>query len=123
MKNYSGKKIVVMGVARQGQALARFFAKRGAQVVLTDTREAEQLSEELMVLQNLPVSLNPGGHNPQVRDGDDLLCVWRGVPLTIPFIQEALIRHIPLDTDSQLFLEECPCMVAGITGSAGTSTT
>jgi NAD(P)-dependent dehydrogenase (short-subunit alcohol dehydrogenase family) len=57
MKNYTGKKIVIMGAARQGQALARFFTKRGAQVVLTDTREKEQLSEELAVLENLPVSL------------------------------------------------------------------
>ena len=123
MKNYSGKKIVVIGVARQGQALARFFTKRGAQVVLTDTREAEHLSEELMVLQNLPVSLDLGGHHPEILDGADLVCVSGGVPLTIPFIQEALIRHIPLSNDSQIFLEECPCMVAGITGSAGKSTT
>lgn len=123
MKNYSGKKIVVIGVARQGQALARFFTKRDAQVVLTDTREAEHLSEELMVLQNLPVSLDLGGHHPEILDGADLVCVSGGVPLTIPFIQEALIRHIPLSNDSQIFLEECPCMVAGITGSAGKSTT
>ena len=123
MKNYTGKKIVVMGVARQGQALARFFTKRGAQVVLTDTREEEQLSEELAVLENLPVSLNLGGHHPEILDGADMVCVSGGVPLTIPFMQEAHIRRIPLSNDSQIFLEECPCMVAGITGSAGKSTT
>ena len=123
MKNYTGKKIVIMGAARQGQALARFFTKRGAQVVLTDTREKEQLSEELAVLENLPVSLDLGGHHPEILDGADLVCVSGGVPLTIPFIQEALIQRIPLSNDSQIFLEECPCMVAGITGSAGKSTT
>lgn len=112
-----------MGAARQGQALARFFTKRGAQVVLTDTREKEQLSEELAVLENLPVSLDLGGHHPEILDGADLVCVSGGVPLTIPFIQEALIQRIPLSNDSQIFLEECPCMVAGITGSAGKSTT
>lgn len=123
MKNYTGKKIVIMGAARQGQALARFFTKRGAQVVLTDTREKEQLSEELAVLENLPVSLDLGGHHPEILDGADLVCVSGGVPLTIPFIQEALIQRKPLSNDSQIFLEECPCMVAGITGSAGKSTT
>ena len=123
MKNYTGKKIVIMGAARQGQALARFFTKRGAQVVLTDTREKEQLSEELAVLENLPVSLDLGGHHSEILDGADLVCVSGGVPLTIPFIQEALIQRIPLSNDSQIFLEECPCMVAGITGSAGKSTT
>jgi UDP-N-acetylmuramoylalanine--D-glutamate ligase len=123
MKNYTGKKIIIIGVARQGQALARFFTRRGAQVVLTDTREKEQLSEELAVLENLPISLDLGGHHTEILDGADMVCVSGGVPLTIPFIQEALIRHIPLSNDSQIFLEECPCMVAGITGSAGKSTT
>lgn len=123
MKNYSGKKIVIIGVARQGQALARFFTKRGAQVVLTDTREKELLSEELYGLENLPVTLDLGGHHIEVLEGADLVCVSGGVPLTIPFIQEALIRNIPLTNDSQIFLEECPCMVAGITGSSGKSTT
>ena len=123
MKNYTGKKIIIIGVARQGQALARFFTRRGAQVVLTDTREKEQLSEELAGLENLNVSLDLGGHHTEILDGADMVCVSGGVPLTIPFIQEALIRHIPLSNDSQIFLEECPCMVAGITGSAGKSTT
>jgi UDP-N-acetylmuramoylalanine--D-glutamate ligase len=123
MKNYTGKKIVILGAARQGQALARFFTKRDAQVILTDSREKEQLSEELAVLENLPISLDLGGHHTEILDGADLVCVSGGVPVTIPFIQEALIRHIPLSNDSQIFLEECPCMVAGITGSAGKSTT
>jgi UDP-N-acetylmuramoylalanine--D-glutamate ligase len=123
MKNYTGKKIVILGAARQGQALARFFTKRDAQVILTDSREKEQLSEELAVLENLPISLDLGGHHTEILDGADMVCVSGGVPVTIPFIQEALIRHIPLSNDSQIFLEECPCMVAGITGSAGKSTT
>ncbi|NLC30316.1 MAG: UDP-N-acetylmuramoyl-L-alanine--D-glutamate ligase [Chloroflexi bacterium] len=123
MKNYSNKKIVVIGAARQGQALARFFSQRGAQVVLTDTREKEQLTEELAALQDLPLNLDLGGHHSEVLDGADLVCVSGGVPLTIPFIQEALVRKIPLSNDSQIFLEECPCTVVGITGSAGKSTT
>jgi UDP-N-acetylmuramoylalanine--D-glutamate ligase len=123
MKNYSGKKIVIIGAARQGKALARFFTKRGAEVVLTDSRPKEQLGSELSELENLPVKLDLGGHHTDVLGGADLLCISGGVPLTIPFIQEALIQHIPLSNDSQIFLEECPCMVAGITGSAGKSTT
>lgn len=123
MKNYSNKKVVVIGAARQGQALARFFSQRGAQVTLTDNRAKEQLTEELAILQGLPISLDLGGHHSEVLEGADLVCVSGGVPLTIPFIQEALVRNIPLSNDSQIFLEECPCPVVGITGSAGKSTT
>lgn len=46
-----------------------------------------------------------------------------GVPLTIPFIQAAVERGIPLSNDAQLFLERCPARVIGITGSAGKTTT
>jgi len=123
MKNYSNKKVIVIGAARQGQALARFFTKRSAEVVVTDYRSADQLKDELTVLNQLKVSLNLGGHDEKILDGASLVCVSGGVPLTIPFIQEALVRKIKLSNDSQIFLEECPCTVVGITGSAGKSTT
>ena len=123
MKNYSGKKIVIIGAARQGQALARFFSKRDAEVVVTDAREKDQLSEELAVLNGLPLTFDLGGHHAEILEGADLVCISGGVALTIPFIKEALIRKIPLINDSQIFLEEAPCTVVGITGSAGKSTT
>ena len=123
MKNYSGKKIVIIGAARQGQALARFFSKQEAEVVVTDAREKDQLAEELAVLKNLPLTYDLGGHHAEILEGADLVCISGGVALTIPFIQEALIRKIPLVNDSQIFLEEAPCTVVGITGSAGKSTT
>lgn len=123
MKDYADKKVVVIGAARQGQALARFFSKRGAQVVVTDMRSEDKLGKELETLKSLPVTLDLGGHHIEILDGASLVCVSGGVPLTIPFIQEALIRKIKLSNDSQIFLEECPCSVVGITGSAGKSTT
>lgn len=123
MKNYSDKRVVVIGAARQGLALARFFTKRGAQVVITDMRQREQLKDEMKLLEGIPVTFDLGGHHMEILDGADLVCVSGGVPLTIPFIQEALIQNIPLTNDSQIFLEECPCTVVGITGSAGKSTT
>ncbi|NLB70518.1 MAG: UDP-N-acetylmuramoyl-L-alanine--D-glutamate ligase, partial [Chloroflexi bacterium] len=123
MRNFEDKKVIVIGAARQGQALARFFVKRGAEVVVTDSRSEDQLVDELAVLNGLPVSLDLGGHDKEILDGASLVCVSGGVPLTIPFIQEALVRNIKLSNDSEIFLEECPCSVVGITGSAGKSTT
>jgi len=36
MKNWTDKKVIVLGAARQGTALSRFLAGKGARVVLTD---------------------------------------------------------------------------------------
>ena len=40
----SGKRVVVLGLARQGTALARFLVGVGAEVVVSDLREAGALS-------------------------------------------------------------------------------
>ncbi len=121
--NYSGKKVIVIGAARQGLAISRFLSKRGAQVVLTDSRPAQDLAAESASLNDLAVEFAFGGHPETLLEGADLVCVSGGVPLTIPFLVAARNQGIRLSNDSQIFLEECPSTVVGITGSAGKSTT
>jgi len=115
--------VLVIGAARQGLALARYLAQHGARVVLNDQRPAEQLSDARLALAGLPVEWVCGGHPLELLDGIDLLCPSGGVPLTLPLIQAAQQRGIPLSNDSQIFLEVCPCLTIGITGSAGKTTT
>jgi len=121
--NYSGKKVIVIGAARQGLAISRFLAAKGAQVILTDNRPAAELEAERASLAGLPVEFAFGGHPESLLDGAELVCVSGGVPLTIPFLATARNQGIKLSNDSQIFLEECPATVIGITGSAGKSTT
>jgi UDP-N-acetylmuramoylalanine--D-glutamate ligase len=124
VKNYSGQKVVVVGAARQGTALARYLVRYGAQVVLTDARPLEDLAAAREALAGLPgVTWVCGGHPFSLLDGTSLLCPSGGVPLNLPLIGEAVRRGIPLSNDSQIFLEAAPCPVVGITGSAGKTTT
>ena len=64
-----------------------------------------------------------GSHPLNLLDGCELVCPSGGVPLTIPLVVEAQNRGISLSNDSQIFLEAAPCLVIGITGSAGKTTT
>ena len=123
MKNFNGQKYVVIGAARQGLALSQYLASHGAKVVLTDSRPESQLTAEMQALQGQNVEWAAGGHPLSLLDGADFVCPSGGVPLTIPLIEEALNRQIPLTNDSQIFLENCPATVIGITGSAGKTTT
>ena len=123
MENWSGKKVIVIGAARQGTALSRYLASKGAQVILTDMHSLDDLPANLPDLEKLGIELRLGGHPLELLEGADLVCVSGGVPLTIPFIQAALQRGIPLSNDSQIFLEACPAQVIGITGSSGKTTT
>lgn len=125
--DWTGSKVLIIGAARQGTALARYLAQCGAQVVLNDLRSMEQLADAHLVLSDLESSGKLiflfGGHPLEALEGVDWVCPSGGVPLSLPLIQEAIRRGIPLSNDSQIFLEVCPCRTVGITGSAGKTTT
>ena len=112
-----------MGAARQGQALTRFLCSRGAFVILNDYQIEEKLSSAKAALQDLDIQWVTGGHPLSVLDGIDLVCLSGGVPLTNPIAVEANLRGIGISNDTQIFMEEVPCKVIGITGSAGKTTT
>ena len=123
-EHWEGIRVVVVGAARQGTALARYLFSQGAQVIINDRRSAEELGEPMKGLSDLPIKWILGDHPSSILDNTDLLCLSGGVPLSIPFVTEATQRGIPLSNDSQIFLEDSKCKnVIGITGSAGKTTT
>ncbi len=127
MTDYSGQRIVIVGLARQGVALARYLAQGGAHVVVSDRQPASspKLAPNIAALSDLPIEYVLGGHPPTLLDGADLLCLSGGVDANVPLAQEARRRGVPVSNDSQIFLEACPAGVTtvGITGSAGKTTT
>jgi UDP-N-acetylmuramoylalanine--D-glutamate ligase len=123
MTRWNNKRILIIGAARQGTALARYMARQGAVVVLNDHRTRSELENVIANLSDIPVEWVLGGHPLILLEGVDLVCPSGGVPLELPLIVQAVQRGIPLSNDSQIFLEACPCPVIGITGSAGKTTT
>ncbi|MDX2163304.1 MAG: UDP-N-acetylmuramoyl-L-alanine--D-glutamate ligase [bacterium] len=116
-----GKKVAVLGFARQGRALARWLPTLGARVLVSDGKTADALQIDVAAYPEVEFVL--GGHPPEMLDGVDVLCLSGGVPLDLPIVVQAIERGIPLTNDAQLFLERCPAPVIGITGSAGKTTT
>jgi len=123
MADWAGRKVVVVGAARQGIALARYLNKHGAQVTLTDQKTVDNLPDAVAALADIPVRWALGGHPFRLLEDCDLVCPSGGVSLDLPLIAEAQQRGIQLSNDSQIFLETAPCKVIGITGSAGKTTT
>lgn len=116
-----GRKVVILGFARQGQALARWLPTVGARVVVSDSRTETQLDINLETYPHVEFVL--GEHPESLLDGATLLCVSGGVPLDLPIIQAAIARRVPISNDAQLFVSRCTAPVIGITGSAGKTTT
>lgn len=120
---FAGKRILIVGAARQGTALARYLVRHGASVILNDRLSEEELKEAHRELEGLDIEWVHGSHPLELLNGTDMMCVSGGVPLTLELVTEARRRGIPVTNDSQIFLERTPCTVIGITGSAGKTTT
>lgn len=117
------KPVLIIGAARQGQALARFLCKQGIPVILNDKRTPESMNEPLKSLADLPVEWVLGSHPLELLNRVDVLCISGGVPLTLPIITEAVKQGKTLTNDTQIFMQSVKAPVIGITGSSGKTTT
>ena len=124
MDRLNGKRLLILGLARQGKALARFATAVGADVTISDLRSAETLVQDLSELADLPIRFVLGEHPLSLLDETDILALSGGVPLEAPFVQAAVKAGIELTNDSLEFLRRSPTKKhIGITGSAGKTTT
>ncbi len=117
----AGRRVLVIGFGRQGEALARWLPMVGAEVIVTDRREADDLGPDINDFPRVEFLI--GRDLERLPDGIDLVCVSGGIPVEHPLVQEAQAKAIGITNDAQLFVERCPAPVIGITGSAGKTTT
>ena len=124
MISLTNKQLLILGMARQGMALARFAVAAGAEVTISDLRPAESLKAEIDQLSDLKIKYVLGGHPDILLDRCDLMAVSGSVPLTAPIVQAAKARGIPLTNDSHEVIKRISTpLTIGITGSAGKTTT
>ena len=119
--DFRGQRATVIGLAREGTALARFLVKGGATVTVSDIKSREEL-EGIEALAGLPIRFVLGGHPTEILEAD-VVFVSPGVPLEVPILAEARKRGISISSETRLFAELCPAPIVGITGSSGKTTT
>jgi UDP-N-acetylmuramoylalanine--D-glutamate ligase len=120
--DFAGLDVLIVGLGREGTALARCLASRGARVTVTDIKPAEELGESVAALSGMSITFALGGHPLTLLDGMDILYTSPGVPLETALLVEARHRNIPLSSEPRLFATQCPAPIAGITGSSGKTT-
>lgn len=121
----TGKKIVVMGLGVHGGGLgvARFCAEAGAEVVVTDLRNAELLADSLTALADLPITFVLGEHRASDFQHCDIVVQNPAVPATSPFLAMARAAGAQIEMEMTLFFRLCPAPIIGITGTKGKTTT
>jgi UDP-N-acetylmuramoylalanine--D-glutamate ligase len=118
-----GKKVLVVGLARTGEAAVRFLAKKGAKVRVSEVKKAEELKTPREALRGLPVEWEMGGHTVPFFLGAELIVVSPGVPLSLEQLDEARGKGIPVISEIELAFRFLRRPAVGITGTNGKTTT
>src|ERR1051326_9552727 len=100
--NLSGKKVLVIGLARTGRDCARFLVDHGALVLVTDLRSKQELEPELESLKEFSIEYRLGGEDAASVQGFDLVVPSPGVPQNNVMLQAAQRREIPIVSDMEL---------------------
>ncbi len=123
---FSGKKITLMGLGLLGRGVgdAAFLAECGADLIVTDLKTEEQLSESLDKLKSYPnIQYTLGEHKMEDFEGRDMILVAAGVPSDSPYLTKAREAGIRLAQSAALFAELSQIPMIGVTGTRGKSTT
>lgn len=121
---FTDKQILVLGAARSGVAAAKVLHERGARVVVSDSAALEKLERDRRDLDAIGVPLVAGGHPPELFDqGFELIVKNPGIPPSIPFLEEARRRGIPVISEVELAYQLTKGHILAVTGSNGKTTT
>ncbi|MDO8956033.1 MAG: UDP-N-acetylmuramoyl-L-alanine--D-glutamate ligase, partial [Deltaproteobacteria bacterium] len=114
-----GKKVLVVGLARTGAATARFLARQGVRLKISEAKPAKEVEAARKALQNLPVEWELGGHTIQFFGEVDLIVVSPGVPMDIEPLMQARAKGIQVISEMELAFQFLRRPLIGITGSNG----
>lgn len=119
-EDLQGKNVTVLGAARSGRAASRLLAGAGARVLLSDVRDIS--ANETASLKSAAIRLETGGHSENALDAD-LMVISPGVPTSVPVVQRALARGIPVYSELEVASWFCMARIVAITGTNGKTTT
>ena len=120
-----GKRVLIMGLGLQGSgmAAARYAARQGAIVRVTDQKTREILEPSVQALAGLPIEFVLGMHRNEDFLWAEIVIRNPGVPLSSPYLRLAREHGAQIEMEIALFFLACPGHIIGITGTRGKTTT
>jgi UDP-N-acetylmuramoylalanine--D-glutamate ligase len=123
---FAGKRVLIMGLGRFGGGVdsAKFVAKAGAKVIVTDLASRRQLSDSIKQFEEFgDIEFHLGSHNPVDFEQADVIIANPAVPGDNEFLKLARRNNKFVTSQINIFFELCSAQIIGITGANGKSTT
>ncbi len=121
--NLTDKRIGVLGLGKSGIALARVLTKRGAHVLISDSKTKEQLADMIKELDGVNVELETGGHTSRLYDNMDMVVISPGASINLPILQDAYAAGVSVISEVEMAYLLAKAPFIAITGTNGKSTT
>ena len=123
VKTFENKKVLVLGLAKSGEAAARLLTKLKAIVTVNDGKPFDENPSAQALLED-GIKVICGSHPLELLDENfELMVKNPGIRYDNPMVARALEKGIPVITEVELayLISEAP--IIGITGSNGKTTT
>jgi len=124
-EDFKDKRVIVLGLARSGEAAVKLLIRLGAHVLVSDQKGEDELKDIFARLKSEypQVEFHLGGHPEEIFEGVDLVVVSPGVPFNIPVLERVRDKGIPVIGEIELAYRVCKAPIIAITGTKGKSTT
>jgi UDP-N-acetylmuramoylalanine--D-glutamate ligase len=121
--SFTGRRVLVCGMMRSGQAAAKLLKDLGARVTAQDLKEADKIEWPVIQPDDAGIEFYLGRNPEEIVELFDLIVISPGIPQGLPFLEKAAALGIPVWGEIELAYRLCPCPVIAITGTNGKTTT
>lgn len=126
LTKYKNKKILILGLGREGLDSLRFFLKHcpDCKLGVADMVESDKFNPQIkdLLAENRDIEIFSGENYLTAMENYDYIIKSPGIPFFLPKIEQAAAEN-KITSQSRIFFDNCPGKIIGVTGTKGKSTT
>ena len=123
MINWHDKKVLIMGFSMSGKSAAKYLARHGADVFITENREQKKEDlKDIQELEGLGIKIEFGGNSDEFLNDSYMAIVSPSVPKESELYKKVQEKNIQIISEIELAYKETGRPFIGITGTNGKTT-
>ena len=120
---WEGQRVLIVGLARSGIALAQLLCREKAIVTVNDMKPMENFGDKLDALKALPVEFRLGENGLDALKEKEMLIISPGVPIDAPIVKAAKEMGVAVSGELEIASRLTKGSMVAVTGTNGKTTT